>query len=103
MEVRSLSLMKLHFQIHYENGYNLAIDKRYNRWLRLTTVFWRATFSVSSDSTSEATRHLKKQSLYYITRKDPAGHNVVNKSCDDRNTWSELLVLSVQRAAPGSD
>ena len=40
--------------------------------------------------------HLKKPSLYYITRKDPAGHNVVNKSHDDRNTWSEL---SVQRAA----
>ena len=78
--------MKLHFQIRYENGYNLAIDKRYNRWLRLTTVFWRATFSVSSDLTSEATRHLKKPSLYYITRKDNAGHNVVNKSCDDTNT-----------------
>ena len=43
--------------------------------------------------------HLKKLSLYYIMRKDPAGHNVVNKSRDDRNTWSELLVLSVQREA----
>ena len=40
--------------------------------------------------------HLKKPSLYYITRKDPAGHNVVNKSHDDINTWSEL---SVQRTA----
>ena len=79
--------MRLHFQIRHENGYNLAINKQYNRWLRLTRGF--TLCSGGQPLVFLATRvilHLKKPSLYYITRKDPAGHNVVNKSRDDRNT-----------------
>ena len=90
----------LRFQIHYQNGYDLTIDKQYNRWLKMNhpgdshcvlegkPLEFSDVLSNSNDgySSEEAKSVLQHE-------KGSAGHNVVNKSCDDRNVLSELLVL----------
>ena len=91
---------ELRFQIRYENGYDLTIDKRYNRWLQMNhpgdshcvLKGKPLEFSdVSSNSNAEYSSEEAKSELQH--EKGSAGHNVVNKSRDDRNALSELLVL----------